>query len=141
MVLEAVDAYLRRFDQIGPRASRCWFRRHDERSARSAVMALTMTRTRTQTALTRLTKLLANLNGELEFVECLMRQMPEQQSVLGGRRLILLSNRDAVCSTIRQFDPETETGRVGRANEWMRAYGRRGQGIGPKYIRALRETA
>jgi hypothetical protein len=65
-------------------------------------MALTMTRTRTQTA---------------------------------------LINRDAVCSTIGQFDPETETGRVGSANEWMRAYGRRGPGLGPKYVRALLETA
>jgi hypothetical protein len=104
-------------------------------------MALTMTRTRTQTTLTRLTKLLSNLNGELEFVECLMRQMPEQQLVLAARRITLLSNRDAVYSTIRQFDPEMETARVGSANEWMRAYGRRGQGLGPKYVRALLETA
>jgi hypothetical protein len=104
-------------------------------------MALTMTRTRTQTTLTRLTKLLANLNGELEFVECLMVQMPERQSVLAIRRIELLSNRDAVYSTIRQFDPEMEVARVGSANEWMRAYGRRGEGLGSKYVRALLETA
>jgi len=39
-------------------------------------MALTMTRTRTQTALTRLAKLLANLNGEMEFVERLKKELP-----------------------------------------------------------------
>jgi hypothetical protein len=104
-------------------------------------MALTMTRTRTQKALTRLAKLLANLNGELEFVESLIREIPEQQTVLAIRRSALLSNRDAVCSTIRQFDPALDAARIGSANEWARAYGRRGQDLGPKYVRALRETA
>lgn len=104
-------------------------------------MALTMTRTRTQKTLTRLTKLLANLNGELEFVESLIREIPEQQSVLAIRRIALLSNRRAVYSTILQFDPEIEAARVGSANEWMRAYGRRCQAIGPKYVRALLEIA
>lgn len=49
-------------------------------------MALTMTRTRTQTTLTRLAKLLANLNGELEFGERLLLEMPECVEVLTCRR-------------------------------------------------------
>ena len=49
-------------------------------------MALTMTRTRTQTALTRLAKLLANLNGELAFLDELMATSLEMADGLMGRR-------------------------------------------------------
>lgn len=78
-------------------------------------MALTMTRTRTQTTLTRLAKLLANLNGELEFVEWLLVAMPAQQELLTVRRAGLVVNRDAVAATLRQFDPALAVGSVGSA--------------------------
>src|SRR5574343_148913 len=41
-------------------------------------MALTMTRTRTQTALTKLVELVANVHGELETVERLLAELRTQ---------------------------------------------------------------
>lgn len=65
-------------------------------------MALTMTRTRTQTVLTKLGDLLARVNGELDFVR-------EQQ---------LRAQRDALMLTIRQFDPGLDPEDVGSAADW-----------------------
>ena len=45
-------------------------------------MALTMTRTRTQTALTKLAGMVANIHGELAFVEAALVQMPKHKDVL-----------------------------------------------------------
>lgn len=78
-------------------------------------MALTMTRTRTQTTLTRLAKLLANLNGELEFVEWLLGEMPDHREALTVRWESLVANRDAVVVTLRQFDPALAVDAVGSA--------------------------
>lgn len=78
-------------------------------------MALTMTRTRTQTTLTRLAKLLANLNGELEFVEWLLGEMPDHREALTVRCETLVTNRDAVTATLRQFDPTLPVYAVGSA--------------------------
>jgi hypothetical protein len=64
-----------------------------------------MTRTRTQTTLTRLPKLLADLNGELEFVEWLLGQLPDHCKARTVRRENMVTNRDAVAATLRQFDP------------------------------------
>lgn len=79
-------------------------------------MALTMTRTRTQTALTRLVKALAGINGELALVDSLL----QRQKVGSGnriaqeqRRLKLIADREALCATIRQFDPSLDPGTVG----------------------------
>lgn len=71
-------------------------------------MSLTMTRTRTQTTLTRLAKLLANLNGEMEFVERLKRELPAFSNALEVRRTKLAADRAAVCATIKQFDPDVD---------------------------------
>jgi hypothetical protein len=79
-------------------------------------MALTMTRTRTQTALTRLAGLLATLSGELDFVEWLLGAMPEHRDLLSLRRDSLMANRDAVAATLRQFDPQLAVDTVGRAH-------------------------
>lgn len=76
-------------------------------------MALTMTRTRTQTTLTRLAELLANLNGELEFVHWLLEGFPDRREVLTLRRDSLVTNRDAVAVTLRQFDPALSLETVG----------------------------
>jgi hypothetical protein len=72
-----------------------------------------MTRTRTQTTLTRLAKLLASLNGELEFVEWLLEEMPEHREALTIRRESLEANRNALAATLRQFDPGLEVAEVG----------------------------
>lgn len=88
-------------------------------------MALTMTRTRTQTALTRLAKLLANLNGELAFLDELMATSHEEADGLAGRRDELLRHRTAVQVTVIQFDGAIDVGQIGHAAEWARAYGGR----------------
>lgn len=75
-------------------------------------MALTMTRTRTQTTLTRLAELLANLKGELEFVDGLLERLPSDRVALTIRRGSLVASRDAVAATLRQFDPELEVDAV-----------------------------
>jgi len=89
-------------------------------------MALTMTRTRTQTTLTRLAKLLANLNGELEFVERQLLDMPESADVLTRRQAELAGARTAATLTLNQFDPHLDTGAIAPTNDWARAYGRPG---------------
>lgn len=88
-------------------------------------MALTMTRTRTQTTLTKLAELVANVHGELGFVLGLLEQDcsaaaaatsaldPESRNVLAARRRVLLANRDALYATVRQFDPEIDPGGIG----------------------------
>ena len=87
-------------------------------------MALTMTRTRTQTTLTRLAEVLANLNGELEFVTGLMPAMPAHADLLTARRAVLISDRDALRVTLRQFDPEIDWDSIGNASGWLRGSGR-----------------
>ena len=78
-------------------------------------MALTMTRTRTQTALTKLAERVAAVHGELEHLEdVLAKEMPaEQRALVEARRAQLISDRDALYLTIRQFDPSLEPARIG----------------------------
>ena len=101
-------------------------------------MALTKTRTRTQTALTRLAKLLANLNGELEFVERLKREQPGFCDALKVRQTKLAEDRAAVCATVRQFDPELSLTEIGTSDQWMRRYGSRNpKAMVQQYVRVL----
>lgn len=87
-------------------------------------MALTMTRTRTQTTLNRLATLLSNLEGELEFVEKLLAEMPAYGEVLTARLSVLVSARTAATLTLNQFDPHLDTEAIVPTNDWARAYGR-----------------
>ena len=100
-------------------------------------MSLTMTRTRTQTALTRLAKLLANLNGEMEFVERLKKELPAFSNALEARRTKLAADRAAVCATIKQFDPDVDYSLVASSKDWSTAYCRRGSSIETEYLRQL----
>ena len=90
-------------------------------------MALTMTRNRTQTTLTRLAELVANVHGELEFVGELLK--PETVPVdnvrtkLEARRSSLLHNRDALYRTIEQFDPSLHPEQIGISDQWRRRFG------------------
>jgi len=81
-------------------------------------MALTMTRTRTQTALTKMATLLANLNGELEFVRALMQTESAHCEALAIRQSALQQKREAVMVAIRQFDPNIDPEDVGTAEGW-----------------------
>lgn len=82
-------------------------------------MALTMTRTRTQTALTKMATLLANINGELEFVRAHLQQAaPAHQDALTAREATLQQKREAVMAALRQFDPNIDPEAVGTAEGW-----------------------
>ena len=81
-------------------------------------MALTMTRTRTQTALTKLVDLLARVNGELDFVRELQGEAPGHREGLAAREAQLAAQREALMLTIRQFDPELDPEDVGSAADW-----------------------
>jgi hypothetical protein len=90
-------------------------------------MALTMTRTRTQTTLTKLAEMVANVHGELEFLEGLAR-LPEAQgagATLEARRKKLVSDREALYATLRQFDPAIDPEAIGTGETWRQHYGKR----------------
>lgn len=100
-------------------------------------MALTMTRTRTQTALTKLVTMVANVHGELAFVEgvllaeetagrreTLAELTDEQRKGLAARHSVLLGQGEALYATVRQFDSELNPEDIGVLDEWKKALGR-----------------
>lgn len=104
-------------------------------------MALTMTRTRTQTALTKLVTLVASTHGELAFVDeqlrallgvgktarGLLRSAADRERLESGlqrRRQELLAAKDALYLTLRQFDPALEPTAIGTTEDWLRPFGR-----------------
>lgn len=109
-------------------------------------MALTLTRTRTQTTLTKLALMVANVHGELEFLDGLRAQRASSAAVAdngagGGqgdlsanevlvllleRRQVLLSSRDALYATVKRFDPALEPAEIGCAQDWRLKYVRKG---------------
>ncbi len=101
-------------------------------------MALTMTRTRTQTALTQLVETLANLKGELAFVEEWLAEPSEHNAPaeLAARRQVLLEQLAALMTTLQLFDPELDVSQVAPGEGWRKAYqarstaGLRGQYFG-----------
>jgi hypothetical protein len=113
-------------------------------------MALTMTRTRTQTALTKLAEMVANVHGELAFLEGLLSgeagplqgMAPEVLVRLAARRLKLLGDRDALYATIRQFDAGIDPAGIGRSEGWRGRFGRKGlgtKGLALKYLAVPRQ--
>lgn len=88
-------------------------------------MALTMTRTRTQTALTSLCKLIANVHGELEFIDWALQYRKHGRKVLVARRHALVGQRDALYTTLRVFDPALDPTAIGVLQEWLRPFGRK----------------
>lgn len=102
-------------------------------------MALTMTRTRTQTALTYLAKAIAAVHGELALLDALVPLLPGSGEVLELRRSHLLADRDALYITLRQFDAALDGGDIGTSPGWMKAHGplnRRRLALA-KYLEAL----
>ena len=88
-------------------------------------MALTMTRTRTQTALNELASRLAEVNGELEFLAGLGALPEEHQALAYARRDELLRLREALCVVIKRYDEALEPEDIGATFSWMKAFGRR----------------
>lgn len=93
-------------------------------------MALTMTRTRTQTALNGLAQRVMLINGELRFLEARMAEEPagDLLEVFARRRADLLSLRGALFVTIHQFDPELDPSAIGWDTRWMAPWGRGARG-------------
>lgn len=89
-------------------------------------MALTMTRTRTQTTLSKLAELVASVHGELAFVEELLNRVPADEARVGieRRHRELVASRDALYLTVRQFDPELDPASIGMSEEWLKPFGR-----------------
>lgn len=103
-------------------------------------MTLTMTRTRTQTALTKLVQLVAEVHGEVATIEGLLSAHPEHRPVLEARAAALRTSRDALYKTLSQFDPALDPATIGETPEWLAPYGRRGAGVSiVRYLAALSE--
>lgn len=90
-------------------------------------MALTMTRTRTQSTLNKFVDLVANINGEQEFLAGLLGQEhPEGvRERLLARQVKLEADKATLFETILQLDPGLEPGRIGALPTWQRNYGSR----------------
>lgn len=88
-------------------------------------MALTMTRTRTQTALTDLSKMVANVHGDLEFVEWALQYRKKGREVLTTRLEQLLVERDALYTTLRVFGSEQDPSEIVCLTQWLRPFGRK----------------
>lgn len=98
-------------------------------------MALTMTRTRTQTALTQLVETLANLKGELAFVEAWLAE-PGAPAELSARREVLIGRVAALTTTLRLFDPGLDVGRVAALDDWRKLYrARTASSLRTRYLR------
>jgi hypothetical protein len=88
-------------------------------------MALTMTRTRTQTTLNKLAFSLAELNGELAFLAGLHPARKERQAAVAARKAELQQLRAALCVVIRRYDPALEPNDIGETYEWLKPFGRK----------------
>ena len=82
-------------------------------------MALTMTRTRTQTTLTKLAQKLGDVKGELAFVEEWMAEAGAPVE-LARRRELLLEQAQALVMTLELFDPELAPSQVAAAEAEIR---------------------
>lgn len=89
-------------------------------------MALTMTRTRNQTTLTKLSERVANVHGELAYVEGrLVEELPESLRVgLERRRGELLVLREALYGAFRRYDARLDPTSIGTLDWWLKPYGR-----------------
>lgn len=106
-------------------------------------MVLTMTRTRTQTTLNKLAQLIASVHGELAFLEELVQEVAAQESagpgvgelargrmeLLLARKQMLLASREALYTTLRQFEPGIDPGLIGSSEEWRKNHGRKTLGL------------
>lgn len=114
-------------------------------------MALTRTRTRTQTTLNKLAQRTAEINGELAFVETLLAdctavtkaarlRREDVERALAARRAHLEADRDALYATLRQFDPEIDPTAIGRSEAWRKRVmpRARARGAAKRYIAVIR---
>lgn len=82
-----------------------------------------MTRTRTQTTLTRLAQATAEVHAERALIEALTPLLADSCPQLAARREHLLLERDALYLTLRQFDEEIDGQVIGESWRWLRRSG------------------
>lgn len=89
-------------------------------------MALSQTRCRNQTTLTKLATRVASVHGELAYVEGRLagELAPELREGLARRRGELLEIREALYVTLRQFDPALDPTAIGMVEDWLKPFGR-----------------
>lgn len=104
-------------------------------------MALSQTRCRNQTTLTKLATRIASVHGELAYVEGRLAGdlRPELREGPARRRGELLEIREALYMTLRQFDPALDPTAIGTVEDWLKPYGRGMAGI-QRYEQSLRAT-
>lgn len=105
-------------------------------------MALTMTRTRTQTALTKLAQLLAECNDELNLCHAVLEQrlVPltgEGKSLVQARMAALESERQALHVTLRQFDQAIDPSCIGTSRAWLKTRCRNAKCLHAVYVATL----
>lgn len=108
-------------------------------------MALTRTRTRTQTALTRLATMVAEVHGELEFVEGLLSRAEagtavlsqEQAKALRSKLAVLEEKRQALHLTLRHFDSHLLPTEILASSSWKKRYGIQAAGLTRRYLQRL----
>ena len=89
-------------------------------------MALSQSRCRNQTTLTKLATRVASVHGELAYLEGRLGDDlgPELREGLARRRGELLENREALYVTLRQFDPALDPTAIGSVEDWLKPFGR-----------------
>lgn len=104
-------------------------------------MALTRTRNRTQTALTKLATRLAETRGELAFVQDWLATGDAPPS-LASRQAVLLQQENALTATLKRFDPALDISRVASLDTWQKTYGKRlsQKTLKLRYVEALRQA-
>ena len=85
-------------------------------------MALTMTRTRTQTTLTKLVTQLANVKGELAFILQLTKNSAASLESLTVRMVQLEKHQAALVLTLKQFDPTLDITQVDQVEAWRKVF-------------------
>ena len=91
-------------------------------------MAITASRTRNQTTLTKLVKMLAALNGEYAFCVGLVDGGDLSSADLGRLRshvVQLQAKREALRLTLLQFDPKLDVDSIGALDAWRTRFGKR----------------
>ena len=101
-------------------------------------MALTMTRTRNQTTLTKLAERVATVHGELAYVEGrLLGELPDNlREGLDRRRAELLVLRDALYAVVRRHSPKLDPTSIGTLDRWLKQFGR-GKAAKHRYEQSL----
>lgn len=104
-------------------------------------MALSQSRCRNQTTLTKLATRIASVHGELAYVEARLGDglEAELREGLARRRGELMEIREALYVTLRQFDPALDPTAIGTVEDWLRPFGR-GMAGKRRYENGLRAT-